>query len=61
MVLDPKLLAEISKCVIVELLSVVRDEDRRDSKAANDAFPDKALDFLLHVSGNDSASTHLVK
>ena len=29
MVLDPQLLAEISKCVIVELLSIVGDDDPR--------------------------------
>ena len=51
MFLDPQLLAEVSKCVIIKLLSIVRDEDPRDSKVANDAFLDKALDVLLCNSG----------
>jgi len=49
--LIPNLLAEISECIIVELLAIVRDEDSRDSKAANDTFLDKALDVLLRDSG----------
>ena len=51
MVLDPQLLAEVSKCVIIKLLSIVRDEDPRDSETANDPFPDKAPDVLLCNSG----------
>ena len=50
-VLDPQLLAEISKCIIVELLAVVKDEDSRNSEVANDTFPDKAPDVLLCDSG----------
>ena len=37
-VLYPQLLTEISKCVIVEMLSIVRDEDPMDFKVANDTF-----------------------
>ena len=51
MILDPQLLAEIFVCIIVELLSIVRDDDPRDSEAANDSFPDEVLDILLYDSG----------
>ena len=51
MILGPQLFAKISKCVIIKLLSIVRDEDPRDSEVANDAFLDKALDVLLCNSG----------
>jgi len=51
MILDPQLLAKISKCIIVELLSIVRDKNPRDSKAANDAFLEKAPKIILHDSG----------
>ena len=51
MVLDPQLLVEISKCVIVELPSIVRDEGSRDSEAANDASPNEATDILFCDSG----------
>ena len=51
MVLDPQLLAEIFECVIVKLLSIVRDEDLGDFEAANDAFPNEALNIFLYDSG----------
>ena len=41
----------VLECVIVKLLSVVRDKDLWDSKKKNDAFPDKASDIFLHDSG----------
>ena len=44
-------MAEISECVIVELLFVVRDEDPGDSEEVNDAFSNKSLDILFHDSG----------
>ena len=44
-------MVEISKCVIIKLLSVVRDEDPGDSEAANDAFLNEAPDILLRDSG----------
>ena len=50
-VLDPQLLAEIFECVIVKLLSIVRDEDLGDFEAANDAFPNEALNIFLYDSG----------
>ena len=39
MILDPQLLVEIFECIIVELLSIVRDDDPGDSEAANDTLP----------------------
>lgn len=51
MILNPQLLIEVSKCIIVELLSIVRNKDFKDSKATNDALPDKALDVLLSDYG----------
>ena len=44
-------MVEILECIIVKLLSIIKNEDPRDSKAANDAFPDKAQDILLRDSG----------
>ena len=51
MVFDYQLLAEVFECVVVELFPIVRDEDSRDTEAANDVFPDEALDILLSDSG----------
>ena len=51
MVSNPQVLAKISKCVIVELLSIVRDKDPRDSEAANDASPDEVSNIFLCDSG----------
>ena len=45
------MLAKISECVIVELLSIVRDENPGDLEAANDTFPDEASDIFLRDSG----------
>ena len=42
---------KIFEYVIVELLFIVRDEDPRDSKEANDTFPDETLDVFLCDSG----------
>ena len=42
-----QLLAKVSECVIVELLSIVKDEDPRNSELADDAFPDKVTDIFL--------------
>jgi len=50
-VFDPQLLAKVPQCVIIKLLSIIKDEDSRDAKAANDAFPDEASDILLGNSG----------
>ena len=44
-------LAKVLECVIVELLSIVRDKDHGDSEATNDAFPDETSEILLHDSG----------
>ena len=51
MVLDPKLLVEIFECVVVKLLSIVKDKDLRDLKAVNDTFPNEVSDIFLHDSG----------
>ena len=50
-VLDPQLLTKISECIIIELLSIIRDEDSRDAEVANNAFLDEASDILLYDSG----------
>jgi len=44
-------LAEVSKCFVIELLSIIRDEDSRDAEATNDAFLEKVLDILLSDNG----------
>ena len=44
-------MAKILKCVIIEFLSIIRDENLRDFEVVNDAFPDEALDILLRDSG----------
>ena len=41
MVFDSQLLVEIPKCVVMEMFSIIIDEDSKDSKAANDAFLDE--------------------
>ena len=51
MILDPQLLAKISKCIIVELLSIVRDDDPGNSEVANDASLLEASDIFLYNSG----------
>ena len=61
MVLNSQLLAEFSECIIVELLSVVQDEDHGDSKVANNAFQTKLQTFFCVIMVNGSALTHLVK
>ena len=47
MILDPQLLAKISDCVIIVLLSIIKDDDLRDSEAANDALPNEVLNIFL--------------
>ena len=44
-------MTKISKCIIVELLSIVGDEDPGNSKVANDAFPSEAPDIFIRDSG----------
>ena len=46
-VLDPQLLAKISECFIIKLLSTIKDKDFRDPKATDNAFPDEASYVLL--------------
>ena len=43
-----QLLAKVSECVVVEFLSIVRDEDLRNSKSTKDAFLNEATDIFLH-------------
>lgn len=50
-VLDPQLLTEISEYIVVELLSIIRDEDPGDFEAAHDAFPNEAPNILFYDSG----------
>ena len=50
MVFDSQLLADIPECIIVKLLSIIKDEDSKDSEVANDAFPDEVLDIFLSDS-----------
>jgi len=45
------LLAKISEPVIVEFLSIVRDEDPGDPEVANDTFLDETSDIFLCDSG----------
>ena len=51
MILDPQLLAEISECVVIELFSIIRDEDYRDAKSTNDIF----LDETVNISPRDGS------
>ena len=46
MVFDSQLLEKIPECVVFELLSIIRDEDSRDSESANDAFPNEVSDVF---------------
>ena len=45
MILDPQLLAEIFKRVVIELFSIIRDEDSRDAKATNHIFLDETINI----------------
>ena len=47
MVFYPRLIAKVSECIIVELFSIVGDEDSRNLEPANDSLPDKAMNILL--------------
>ena len=48
MVLNPQLIAKVSKRIVVELFAIVKDEDPRDPKLTDDALPDEATKFFLH-------------
>ena len=43
----PQLITKVSKCIIVELFSIVRDKDPRDPKPTYDTFLEEAMDILL--------------
>ena len=51
MVFNSQLLADIPECIIVKLLSIIKDEDSKDSEVANDAFPDEVLDIFSCDNG----------
>ena len=44
-------MSKIFECVVVELLSIVRDKDPWDSKAANDTLQDEFSDISLRDNG----------
>ena len=51
MILNPQLLPKIFECIIVKLLSIIKDDDPRDFEVANDAPPDEASNIFLYDSG----------
>lgn len=51
MFFDPQLLAKVPKCIIIELLPIIKDKESWDAEAVNDAFPHEASDILLSDSG----------
>ena len=53
MAFDPQLLAKVYECIVIELLSIIRDKDSRDAEVANDVFPDKTSDILFSDSGQE--------
>ena len=61
MVLDPQLLAEISKCVIVKLLSIVGDDDPWILKCQMMLFWMKLRTFFSVIMANGFSLTYLVK
>ena len=61
MVPDFQLMVEIFKIGIVELPSIIQNDDPWNSETTNDVFPDKAPDFCFHNLGKGFASTYLVK
>ena len=46
-VLDSQIVAEIFKFGVIELSSIIRDDNPRNSELVNNVLPDKALDFCL--------------
>ena len=61
MVFDSQLLAEVSKCIVVKLFAIVRDEDSRIPKRQMMFFQTKSRTFFSVMVAKGSASTHLVK
>ena len=61
MILGPQLLAKISKCVIIKLLSIVRDDDPGIPKWQMMLFQVKFRTFFSVIVPNGFALTHLVK
>ena len=50
-ILDPQLWAKIPERVVVELLSVIWDQDCRDPLSADDVSLEEALYIFLHDGG----------
>ena len=50
MILDPQLLTEIPECVVIELFSIVRNENPRDAEMVNGTLPDEIVNVLLYDS-----------
>ena len=46
----PQLITKVFECIIVQLFSIVRDEDPRDPKPTYDTFLEEAMDILLRDS-----------
>ena len=51
MILNPQLRAEVSECVVVELLTVIRDQYSGYPVLVYDIPPDKTSDVLLRDGG----------
>ena len=41
------MLAKVFEHIVVELFAIIRDEDLRNPKSADDALPDEATDIFL--------------
>ena len=48
MVFDLQLIAKVSKCIVVELFAIVKNEDPRDPKLVDNALPNEATNILLY-------------
>ena len=58
MMSNPQLRAKISKRVVVELLSIFRDQDSRDPVPTDDVSPDEAS-YVFIRDGGQCFSFHL--
>lgn len=48
MVFDSQLLAKVFDRILVKLFVIVRNEDSRDTKVANNAFPNEVSNMFPH-------------
>ena len=53
MILDPQLWAKIPEWLVVELLSIVRDQDSRDLVPTDDVSPNETLYVFLRDGHQD--------